>query len=550
MRPLRRTQPLRRGFTFAAEDIDAAAAFVDEGLAGLGLDGRAALRSRLSVEEVLLNWQGAEGLEPSYSVELGRRWGRAELTVRCAGAPRNPLAGQPDGDFGSGALGRSALENLGLALAWQYRDGVNTVSCAQKLPRRHSQLTQVLLAALLALVLGGLCRLLPPTWSAAVLDSVLEPVFSTFLGLFSCIVGPMMFLAMVWGIVNIGDTRQLGVIGKKLLGRFLLVSSAFGAVCLGAAVLAFPPDLGGSGGEAVLSSLVELVLDIVPANIVEPFLTGNTLQILAMGTVVGVVMIVLRDRMQVLGQVVEQSNAIVQFILSAISAMVPAFIFLSVLRLTLQGALAQSAAGLLKVVALSAALTFGELAAETLSLLRLGLTPARALKKLGPSFLVALTTASSAAAFPSMIDCCRRELGIDEKLTNFALPFGSVVFMPHAVNLFILVPLFAAQVYQVELSVGSLVLCAVNAVVLSVAAPPIPGGAISCYTLMFLQLGIPLEGISLAVAANVVLDFTATAGQLYDLLVQLAHGARGLGLMDESVLLGGKPKSNCVRSQE
>ena len=135
-----------------------------------------------------------------------------------------------------------------------------------------------------------------------------------------------------------------------------------------------------------------------------------------------------------------------------------------------------------------------------------------------------------------MMHCCRKELGIDEKLTNFALPFGSVVFMPHAVNLFILVPLFAAQVYGVELSTGSLVLCVVNAVVLSAAAPPIPGGAISCYTLMFLQLGIPLEAISLAAAANVVLDFTATAGQLHDLLVQLTHGARRMGLLDQTAL--------------
>ena len=66
---------------------------------------------------------------------------------------------------------------------------------------------------------------------------------------------------------------------------------------------------------------------------------------------------------------------------------------------------------------------------------------------------------------------------------------------------------------------------------------PIPGGAISCYTLMFLQLGIPLEAISLAVAANVVLDFTCTAGNLHALLVQLAHGAKKLGMLDETILL-------------
>ena len=111
-----------------------------------------------------------------------------------------------------------------------------------------------------------------------------------------------------------------------------------------------------------------------------------------------------------------------------------------------------------------------------------------------------------------------------------------LVFMPHAVNLFIIVPLFATQIYDVELTAGSLILCVINAVILSVAAPPIPGGAISCYTLMLLQLGVPLEAISLAAAANVVLDFTATGGNLYALLVQLTHGAKNLHMLDETVL--------------
>jgi Na+/H+-dicarboxylate symporter len=346
-----------------------------------------------------------------------------------------------------------------------------------------------------------------------------------------------MFLSMVWGILNIGDTRQLGTIGKQLLSRFLLISTVFGVVCLAAALLVFRPRMSGAqSGQAVIQSVIEMLLDIITGNIVEPVLTGNTLQILFMGAVVGVVMLILRERAQVLTQAVEQANALVQTVLSVISSLTPGFIFLSVLRLILQGTLVQSAAGLLKAIVLSVALTAVEIIVETLSLMKQGVSPAQAVKKLSAPFLIALTTASSAAAFPQMMDCCHKKLGVEEKLANFALPFGSVVFMPHAVNLFIIVPLFATQIYDVELTAGSLILCVINAVILSVAAPPIPGGAISCYTLMLLQLGVPLEAISLAAAANVVLDFTATGGNLYALLVQLTHGAKNLHMLDETVL--------------
>lgn len=519
-------------FSLTPGGIDRAAEFVKAGMEALGADRRDALRNRLSVEEVLLAWQKAGGTDDFAVVELGRRLRRLTLAVRCGGLPRDPFAGSE-----AGGLERQLLTNLGLGLTYRYRDGVNTVSCTQKIKRRLGQLALVLLALAAALALGGLLLLLPGAWRGGLLTGVLDPLFNTFLGVFSCIVGPMMFISMVWGIVNVGDTRQLGLVGRKLLSRFLLVSTLFAALALGAALLWFRPAVspGGTGG-SVLSSIVEMVLGIVPKNIVDPFLTGNTLQILFLGTVVGVGMILLRDQMQVMNQVVEQSNAIVQLVLSAIGGMVPGFIFLSVLRLVLKGELASNAASLARMLALTLLLLFVNAALHLLSLLREGERPLAALKKVLPTALVALSTGSSAAAYPLNMDCCENKLGVAPKLTRFAIPFGSVVFMPQIAMTMVYVPLFAASLYGVGLSTASLVLCVVNAIILSVAAPPIPGGAIACYTLMFLQLGIPLEAISIAATANVVLDFTDTCGNLLGLQVQLVHGARSMGLLDREAL--------------
>jgi len=529
----------RKDFTLIPENIDSAADFADETLQMFSLPRKEVLRIRLSLEEILLRWyDNVSNLKDKFTVDISRRFGRITLTVSCNGMPCDPLAAEDeDESFGSGALGRAMLTNLGLSPSWQYQNGSNTVSFSIKKKQKLSQLSLVLIAVVSALVLGWLGLLLPEGLRTTILTTLLDPLFNTFLSVFSCIVGPLMFLSMVWGIVNIGDTRQLGRIGKKLLGRYMIVSIIVGIVCMIAAVSFFKPTLSGAqSGQAVLQSVIEMVLDIIPGNIVEPFLTGNTLQILFMGAVVGIVMILLRDRMQTLTQVVEQSNAVVQIILSAISSITPGFIFLSVLRLLLQGTLAQSAAGLISVILLSVVLSAAEILIEIVTMMKLGVSPVQAMRKLSSTFLIALTTASSAAAFPTMIDTCHNKLGIEEKLTSFALPFGSVVFMPHAVNLFILVPLFAAQLYGVELTAGSIVLCVINAVVLSVAAPPIPGGAISCYTLMFLQLGVPLEAISLAAAANVVLDFTATSGNIMALMIQTSHGASKLDMLNHDII--------------
>ncbi len=529
-----------QSFPLTDVGIDAAADFVGDGLEKLGLSRKNALRHRLSTEEVLLHWQTRMGAD-SFCCCLDRRMGRVMLTLRREGEPADPLS-ESDGEFDN-TLGQQVLANLGLGFTWQYQNSVNIVSVSQKVGRKLSQLTQVLIAAALALGLGFAGQVLPETWRAMAVKNMLEPLFNAFLGLFACIVGPMMFLSMVWSIVNIGDTRKLGRIGGRLLSRFLIISTLFGGFSLVCVLLVLRPALDGvQNGSEVLRSVVEMLLGIVPHNIVDPFRDGNTLQILFLGVIVGIAIIALRDRMQVLTQVVEQSNAAIQFILAAISSMTPTFIFLSVLRLAFQETLLQSFAGLAQAIVLTVTLSMVEILLEVFSLTRLGISPIRAVKKLGSSFLIAVSTASSAAAFPAMMDCCRKKLGIDEKLMNFALPFGSVVFMPHAVALFLVVPLFISQLYGVELTVGSLILCLINAVVLSVAAPPIPGGAVSCFTLMFLQIGIPLEGISLAIAALAVLDFTSTAGQLNALLVQLTHGAHHLGMLDKEILQADKAR--------
>lgn len=64
------------------------------------------------------------------------------------------------------------------------------------------------------------------------------------------------------------------------------------------------------------------------------------------------------------------------------------------------------------------------------------------------------------------------------------------------------------------------------------AAPPIPGGALACYTIFFMQLGIPLEGLALAIAMNVVFDFIATAFNMTCLQLQLTALADRLGMLD------------------
>ena len=74
---------------------------------------------------------------------------------------------------------------------------------------------------------------------------------------------------------------------------------------------------------------------------------------------------------------------------------------------------------------------------------------------------------------------------------------------------------------------------------LSMAAPPIPGGALTCYTVMFTQLSIPMEAVAIAVAINSIIDFIMTANNLTCLQVEAVMASGGLNMLDKETLVRG-----------
>lgn len=105
-----------------------------------------------------------------------------------------------------------------------------------------------------------------------------------------------------------------------------------------------------------MKALLDMLYDIIPDNAVSPFITGNTMQIIFLAVAVGITMNGIRDQVPAAAAVVEQCNVIVQRILAAVSRLVPAFIYLSIVRLVLSGQM-EHLAGIAKMVLLYLALS-------------------------------------------------------------------------------------------------------------------------------------------------------------------------------------------------
>lgn len=517
-----------------AAGIDRLSVLLTQGLEQAAVNRKDVIRLRLATEELLALWQVRLGEETVCTFRCGTRLGRMYLEITAPGQRIDPE--ETAADMAGRLLCSNLLAQAGLSPVYSYQDGINRIALYPSRPQKLSPLLQLLLAILAAAAVGAVLLALPaPVEKTAA--GVVEPLFSALMGILQTLASPMIFLSVCWGILNIGDVHMLGQIGKTVLLRFL--GGVFLLTAVSAAILVwfFRSGSGAASmGENAAAQIYSMLLGIIPGNIVTPFLEGNSLQIIFMAICIGLVLLVLKDKTSALCVLLGQVNTAVQFMMEAVSRYIPLFVFVSLLSLTLSDAM-RNLGGVVKALLLGiAACVAWPLLYALWASLRLNVSPLLVLRKLLPTYLIALSTASSSAALSTNLETCQRRLGISERIVHFAVPLGQVVFKTGGAVGFFVLALGLAEFYGVSISLPWVVTGVLTASLLAIAAPPVPGGSLTCYTVLLTQLGIPSQAVGLAVAGNVILDFFMTSCGISCLQSELILSSNKLGMLDRETL--------------
>ena len=520
----------KKSYRLSAETVDLLSQEFFESLTEAEVERKDIIRLRLSLEEILEGWLAALPDAPA-TLQARRRMGKQMIEIRVEG--REMCS---DDDMEELSLSSRLLAQAGLTLTRSYRNGENCLTVYPPRKQKLGQMQKLLIAIVSAICLGLLQRLLPGGAREGI-RAVTDPLFNMILNLLRTISSPMIFLAICGGIFNIGDMTVMGKIGKKVIGRIVLLTflvSAATALCI---VWFFPLELSSGGaGMSGFSAIYQIVLDIVPSDLVSPFLNGNTLQVIFLGAAVGVALLVLGDRAAVVRTFIEQVNGVVQFLMEAIGRLIPVFVFLSLFAL-MGSDLGAGITGILKAIVIAF------VGCAVMMLLFIGILSVRQkvsfrllVKKLLPTFLIGFTTASSSAAFATNLETCEKQLGVPPVLVNFAVPLGQVLYMPGFIVSFSGICLCMAENYGIAITPAWVVTMVIVVGLLSMAMPPVPGGALTAFAVMFVQLGIPNDAVALAAAINAVVDFIATASNLTCLQVEVVTVSGKLGMLNRECL--------------
>lgn len=516
------------------EGIDTLSQLLADALTQAGVNRKDVIRLRLAAEEILALWSSREGSETVCTFRCGTRLGRMYIELTAPGKRIDP--DEAAADMAGRMLCSNLLAQAGLSPVYSYQDGINRLAIYPSKPQKISPLLQLLLAILGAAVLGTVLLALPAPVSETA-AGVVSPLFSALMGILQTLASPMIFLSVCWGIINIGDVHMLGRIGKLVLLRFLCAIFLLTAATAAALVWFFLPESGvASMGENAAAQIYSMLLAIIPSNIVTPFLDGNSLQIIFMAICVGLVLLVLGEKSSALRVLLGQVNTAVQFMMEIVSRYIALFVFVSLLSLMLSDAMS-NLGGVVKGLLLGiAACVAWPLLYALWASLRLKVSFPMVLRKLLPTYLIALSTASSSAALSTNLETCERRLGISGRIVHFAVPLGQVIFKTGGAVGFFVLALGLAEFYGVAMPLSWVVTGVLTAGLLAIAAPPVPGGSLTCYTVLLTQLGIPSEAVGLAVAGNVILDFFMTSCGIACLQSELMLAANRLGMLDRECL--------------
>jgi proton glutamate symport protein len=131
-----------------------------------------------------------------------------------------------------------------------------------------------------------------------------------------------------------------------------------------------------------------------------------------------------------------------------------------------------------------------------------------------PAQIIALGSRSSSAAFPAMIDGARDVLRVPPQVVSFVLPLAVAIFRASTPVSFILGALFLGTLYGVDISSADVASLAFLSVLLSYSVPPVPSGSLFLMAPIFAEIGIPVEGVAILIAVDVIPDLFKTLGNV------------------------------------
>jgi Na+/H+-dicarboxylate symporter len=337
-----------------------------------------------------------------------------------------------------------------------------------------------------------------------------------FMQLLRMIIVPLVLASIISGVASLGGGKDVGRLFGKTLGYYVL--SSFVAILTGLLLVnlvrpGVGSDLAGvaQGDLPELTtpgSPVELILDVVPTNVVTAAANADMLALIFFSIVFGAAITALPGRSRVvLTDLFEALFIAMMRLTEGIIVFLPIGVFALITRMVANTGVEGFQALALYMVTIASGLTIHLFVSLPILLLLLGrISPRIHFANMREALLVAFSTSSSGATLPVTMNVVETKVGVSNRVGAFVLPMGATVNMDGTALFECIGALFIAQVLGFDLTFVQQAIVVTTALLASIGAAAVPSAGLVVIFIVLEAINLRGPEVNLVVGAMLAID--------------------------------------------
>ncbi len=338
-----------------------------------------------------------------------------------------------------------------------------------------------------------------------------------FIKLLKMIIVPLVVTSIVTGVASVGAGAGLGRLFGKTMGYYMLTS--FCACVVGLVMVnLIRPGVGANLVSAeteempnltVIQSPIDLILDIVPENVVAAAAETNMLAIIFFAIVVGISISTLKEshRDPLLSLFESAFETMMRLTGGIINIVAPIGVFALIARLMGTTGLGAFKALGWYALMLVLGLSFHLFITLPVILRLVGrINPITHFRNMVQPIIMAFSTSSSGATLPVTINAVEKNVGASNRVTSFVLPMGATVNMDGTALYECAGVIFIAQVLGVQLGIEQQLLVVFTALLASIGAAAVPSAGLVVIFIVLEAVNLTGPQVELIVGAMLAVD--------------------------------------------
>ena len=529
---------VRRSFILSGEGIESISGEIDHFLEGTGTERQNRIRIRFTVEDALLRIWERFGPLTMVKVVAGIRFGKPSIRIEHVGDAFNPFRKT---DSSNDNLSSGLLASAGISPTYSYTHGTNIMKIPMSRMSVHPVIV-VLLTVVFGIIAGSVAIVTLSEGDAAfVAQELLVPVYDLWNNILYSVSAPAMLIIVMSTMLDTREVSEQGGNAGIITGRYFFIMLLVGTfTILAASTVSGHSIIVNDFSKQTVADLLKGFFSVVPENLLDPIRDFNTAQLILMGIIFAYATMAVGQQAGGIASLIHELNLVSMQLAQWIAELMPAFmLFLTALLVLSHNA--QLLTSLLAVIPFAIMVSILVTAFSLLFVShRMGVRPALLLKKIWPPFIQTLRTGHVSDSYALAEKVCIKDLGIQKIYTQRVLPLGLVLYMPASMVGMISFIIYAAFRSGITITPVWILTAIVFALILLVAAPPIPGVNLLSYVVIIGQLGIAKEFVLAATVFDIIFDSFGAASNQMILQLDMLLQAERVGLLNHKTLTRAK----------